>query len=86
MKRKILFILVITLILPSSIVFAAKSMYKGYETVAILWQGKKIEVNKKDIPPLIMDNRTLIPVYMLKELDINAMYQDGQIHLSKKRK
>jgi hypothetical protein len=71
MKRKIS-ILAIILFLFCSTVFASSinGDYKGNPVVKVLNNG--VEVTADDTPAMILENRTMVPIYLLKKLGVSV--------------
>jgi len=69
MKRKIMLILLAGFLL-SGIASAASlwGTYKGYSVVRITVDGVPVQVH--DVPAILMDGRTMIPIYLLQQAGI----------------
>ena len=61
----------------SSVAWAAGEMYKGYRVVTLLVGDKKVQ---SDVPAIIVDDRTLLPVRALTEALGNDVKWDGQTY------
>jgi len=61
----------------SSAVWAAGETYKGYRVVTLMLGEKKVE---SDVPAIIFENRTLLPVRALTEALGNDVKWDGETY------
>ena len=74
MKKKVLILSIILTLLFSSVVVAA-SMYgefEGYPIIQIKNNGKTII--PQDVPAISFEGRTMIPIYMLRDLGLNVSW------------
>ncbi len=67
MQKKILVGLLILFMAASATAVASDALkYKGMPVRELVWNGKSVK--SKDVPVVVMDGRTMIPVNMLKSV------------------
>lgn len=73
LKKKVLVLSIALMLAVTGVVSAASlwGKYKGYDIIKITVDGKAI---KADVPAFVFDNRTMVPVYLLKQAGINYTF------------
>lgn len=70
MKKKVMLLSIALMLVLTGVVSAASiwGKYKGYDIIRITVDGKEV---KTDVPAFVFNNRTMVPVYLLKEAGIS---------------
>ncbi|WP_435166107.1 stalk domain-containing protein [Paenibacillus glycanilyticus] len=71
LKKKIAFLALAIMTVSAGVVSAATAWgkYKGYDVIRLTVNGNVIKAT--DTPAISMSNRTMVPIYMLKEAGVN---------------
>jgi hypothetical protein len=81
---KIISVSVILLVLFVSTTAAQGTLYKGFQSINIIWQGKALKPTE-GVPAIIVDNHTLVPVYMLKQSGWYTVKKGNSLEILDKR-
>ncbi|SFS76485.1 hypothetical protein [Paenibacillus sp. BC26] len=84
MTKKILIVLIVFLLTFITTASAQGNLYKGYNQVKVIWENHSIDASK-DVPAIIFENRTMVPINLLKQVGINALKTGNTVTLKDKR-
>ncbi|WP_339322970.1 hypothetical protein [Paenibacillus sp. FSL W8-0194] len=81
-KKGLITALLVSIFLVSAISVSAQgSLFKGFPTVHLKWNEEEIS-DPSGTPAVIIDNRTMIPVYLFKEMGISAVKKGNTVEMS----
>lgn len=77
MKFKVILMLLISIIFTSAVTASSiNGDYSGKPIVTVSYMGKELKV--EDIPAMIDDGRTMVPLYLLKQLGYELSWDGGK--------
>ncbi|WP_020618629.1 hypothetical protein [Paenibacillus daejeonensis] len=86
MKKWLVCSIVLLVVIGSSVAVAAAQgkLFKGFPVVQVVWGGKTLEP-KTDVPAIIMENRTMLPVYLFRQAGFHVDKKGDSVVIVDKR-
>ncbi|PZD96672.1 hypothetical protein DNH61_05570 [Paenibacillus sambharensis] len=85
-KLKVLVIgLLAVLLLASSTADGQGKQFDGLSIMKIVWGGKEIKQTTADVPPVIINNRTMVPIYLFNQVGLHAVKKGNVVEISDRR-
>ena len=86
MKKWLVCSIVLLVVIGSSVAVAAAQgkLFKGFPVVQVVWGGNTLEP-KTDVPAIIMENRTMLPVYLFRQAGFHVDKKGDSVVIVDKR-